>query len=175
MWKVGRSARRALATNKMRPFTLGCCFLLAIPMIAQQPEDPENDKRLGLWLDQTISAGLQENRSLELEFHQRLDEGAENLYEYFFQAGVAFRLRPWLTVLPSYRYQRYPGDPTIAFENRLILNVTMSTARGRWRPILRTLVEGGSPKAALLPLEYGFVRGWNTFCQFLWHARRSSS
>jgi hypothetical protein len=123
-----------------------CCFLLNIPAIAQQPEDPEDNQRLGLWLDQTISAGLQKNRSLELEFHQRFDEGAENLYEYFFQAGVAFRLRPWLTVLPSYRYQQFPGDPTVAFENRLLLNLTMSTARGRWRPIFRTLVEGRFPE-----------------------------
>ena len=113
--------------------------------MAQQPEDPENDHRLGLWLDQAVSSGLQRNRSLELEFHQRFDEGASNLYEYFFQGGVAFRLRPWLTLLPSYRYQRFPGDPTIAFENRVLLNLSLSIERDRWRPIFRSLVEGRFP------------------------------
>jgi hypothetical protein len=116
-------------------------------LIAEQPEDPENDHRLGLWLDQTVSALFERNTSLELEFHQRLDEGASNLYEYFIQAGVAFRLLPWLTILPSYRYQRYPGEPTIAFEHRLLVNLTLSTEKGKWRPILRTLIEGRFPES----------------------------
>jgi hypothetical protein len=126
-----------------------CCCLLAIPAIAQplQPQqDPENERRLGLWIDQPISVGLSENRSLEFEFHQRFDEGASNLFEYFFQGGIAFRLRPWLSLLPIYRYQRYPGDATTSYENRLLLNVTLSTALGRWRPILRTLTEGRFPQ-----------------------------
>ena len=68
-----------------------CSLILAVPAKAQQqpePEDPEDDKQIGLWLDQGISAGLSGNKSLELEFHERLDEGASNLYEYFVQAGV---------------------------------------------------------------------------------------
>jgi hypothetical protein len=133
--------------------------LLAVKVIAQQPEDPENDHGLGLWLDQTISAGLEGNRSLEFEFHQRFDEGASDLYEYFFQGGLAFRPQPSLTVLPSYRYQRYPGDPTIAFENRLLLNVTLSTARGRWRPIFRTLVEGRFPESRVASARLRFRPG----------------
>src|SRR5262249_14945614 len=70
---------------------------LAVPARAQQqqpPEDPEDEKKVGLWLDQGISADLSPERSLEFEFHQRFDEGASNLFEYFFQGGVAFRLRP---------------------------------------------------------------------------------
>jgi len=125
------------------------CFCgLVVPIRAQQqqpPEDPEDDTQIGLWLDQGISDGLSANKSLEIEFHQRFDEGASNLYEYFVQGGVALRLRPWLTVLPIYRYQRYPGNPTVAFENRLALNMTLSTSRGTWRPILRTLVEERFP------------------------------
>lgn len=58
---------------------------------------------------------------------------------------MAFRLRPWLTLIPIYRYQRYPGDPTTSFENRLLLNLTFSTTLG-WRPILRTLTEGRFPQ-----------------------------
>ena len=61
-----------------------CCCLLAVPATAQQ-QDPENEKGTGLWLDQTISAGLSPNSSLEFEFHQRFDQGASNLFEYFFQ------------------------------------------------------------------------------------------
>jgi hypothetical protein len=109
------------------------------------PEDPEDEKQVGLWLDQGISSDLSANRSLEVEFHERFDEGASNLFEYFFQGGVAFRLRPWITVIPIYRYQRFPGNPTIAYENRLQLNLTLSTSRGRWRPNLRTLIEGRFP------------------------------
>ena len=126
---------------------IGCC-ILAIPARAQQqpePEDPEDEKQIGLWLDQGISAGLSDNTSLEVEFHERLDQGGSNLYEYFVQGGVAFRPRPWLTVIPIYRYQRYPGNPTITYENRLQLNLTLSTSRGPWRFNLRTLIEGRFP------------------------------
>ena len=120
------------------------CLLLASARAQQQnePEDPENEKQIGLWLDQGISAGLSANKSLEMEFHERFDEGASNLFEYFVQGGVAFRLRPWLTVTPIYRYQRFPGNPAVDYENRLQLNLTLSTSRGLWRPNLRTLIEG---------------------------------
>lgn len=109
------------------------------------PEDPEDDKKLGLWLDQGISSGLTPSKSLEIEFHERYDEVISNLYEYFVQAGVAFRLRPWLTVIPIYRYQRFPGNPGVEYENRLQLNVTLSKSLGPWRPNFRTLIEGRFP------------------------------
>jgi hypothetical protein len=121
----------------------GC--VLAIPAGARQqeePEDPENEKQIGLWLDQGISTGLSANKSLDVEFHERFDDGASNLFEYFVQGGVAFRLRPWFTLTPIYRYQRFPGNPAIAYENRVQLNLTLSTSRGPWRPTLRTLIEG---------------------------------
>jgi hypothetical protein len=126
---------------------IGCC-ILAVPARAhqqQEPEDPEDDKQIGLWLDQGISAGLSGNKSLETEFHERFDEGASNLYEYFLQGGVGFRLRPWFTLIPIYRYQRYPGNPTVAYENRLLLNLTLSTSGAPWRYNLRTLIEGRFP------------------------------
>lgn len=107
-------------------------------------EDPEDNKRFGLWLDQGLSAPLWTNKSLEVEFHQRFDEGAVNLFEYFFQGGVAFRLRPWFMVLPIYRYQRFPLSTT-EYENRLLLNLTLSRPQGTWRPNLRTLIEGRFP------------------------------
>ena len=124
------------------------CTVLAATAGAQDqqtPEDPEDEKQVGLWLDQGISADLSPNKSLEFEIHERFDEGASNLFEYFFQGGVAFRLRPWLTVIPIYRYQRFPANPTIDYENRLQLNFTLSTSRGPWRPNLRTLIEGRFP------------------------------
>jgi len=128
--------------------TLLCCGGLAVSARAQQqqvPEDPEDEKQVGLWLDQGISSDLSVNRSLDFEVHERFDEGASNLFEYFFQGGVAFRLRPWITVIPIYRYQRFPGNPTVAYENRLQLNLTLSTSRGRGRPNFRTLIEGRFP------------------------------
>jgi hypothetical protein len=123
-----------------------CVCLLVVPVSAQQQEDPEDDKRLGVWLDQGVSAGLSPSRSLEFEVHERFDNEASDLYEYFFQGGMAFRLRPWLTLLPMYRYQRYPKDSTTAYENRLLLDTTLSTARGRWRPNLRIRTEGRFPQ-----------------------------
>ena len=102
-------------------------------------------KGIGLWLDQGISAGLSTNKSLEFEVHERFDKGVSNLYEYFFQGGVAFRLRPWLTVFPLYRYQRFQGNPATNYENRLLLNLILSTSRGNWRPSLRTLIEERFP------------------------------
>jgi hypothetical protein len=124
-----------------------CTCFLAIGAGAQQPTqpDPEDEKRFGLWLDQGISTPLSANKSLDLEFHERLDEGGSNLFEYFAQGGVAFRLKPWFTLTPIYRYQRFPGNPAISYENRLQLNLTLSTSRGRWRPVLRTLIEGRFP------------------------------
>jgi hypothetical protein len=126
-----------------------CSSLWAVPASAQQqqqkPEDPEDEKKIGLWLDQGISTGLSANKSLDLEFHERFDEGGSNLYEYFVQGGVAFHLRAWFTLIPIYRYQRYPGNPTIDYENRLQLNLTLSTSRGLWRATLRTLIEGRFP------------------------------
>jgi len=122
-----------------------CCVAAGRASAQQQPEDPEDEKQVGLWLDQGISAGLSPSKSLEIEFHERFDEGASNLFEYFVQGGVAFRMRPWLTVIPIYRYQRFPGNPAVAYENRLQLNVTVSTSRGPWRPNLRTLIEGRFP------------------------------
>jgi Protein of unknown function (DUF2490) len=121
-----------------------CSCLFAVPARAQQPqepEDPEDEKQIGLWLDQGISTGLAVNRSLDVEFHERFDEGGSNLYEYFVQGGVAFRVRPWITLIPIYRYQRFPGNPNITYENRLQFNVTLSKSWGPWQPILRTLIE----------------------------------
>jgi hypothetical protein len=92
-----------------------------------------------------MSVRLSSNRSLEFEVHERLDEGASNLFEYFGQGGVAFRLKEWLTLIPIYRYQVYPGNPTTSHENRLLLNLTLSTARRRWRPNFRLLTEGRFP------------------------------
>lgn len=137
------------------------CGLVGTVTAQQQPppEDPEDEKQVGLWLDQGISAGLSANKSLEVEFHERFDEGASNFFEYFVQGGVAFRLRPWLTVLPSYRYQRFPANPTIAYENRLLLNTTLSTSRGAWRPILRTLVEGRFPDSRIASARLRFRPG----------------
>jgi hypothetical protein len=120
---------------------LSCCGLIAPTIAQQEPQDPETEKQIGLWLDQGASVGLSPNKSLEIEFHQRFDDGASNLFDYFFQGGVAFRVRPWLMVLPIYRYERYPGNPTTAYENRLQLNLTLSTSRGPWRYNFRTLVE----------------------------------
>ena len=150
--------------HRRLPFLLAmlCCCVLAVPAKAQQqqaPEDPDDEKQVGLWLDQGISAGLSRNKSLEAEFHQRFDEGASNLFEYFFQGGVAFRPRPWLMVLPMYRYQRTPGNPTVAYENRLILNMTLSTSRGPWQPNFRTLIEGRFPEGLTASARLRFRPG----------------
>jgi hypothetical protein len=140
-----------------------CSCFLAIAARAQQqpePEDPEDEKQIGLWLDQGISTPLSNTKSLDIEFHERFDDGASNLYEYFVQGGVAFRLRPWFTLIPIYRYQRFPGNPAIMYENRLQLNLTLSTSRGPWKPILRTLIEGrfpdDRPASARLRFRPGF-------------------
>jgi Protein of unknown function (DUF2490) len=54
-------------------------------------------------------------------------------------------LRPWFTLIPIYRYQRFPGNPSISYENRLQLNLTLSKSYGPWRYNLRTLIEGRFP------------------------------
>jgi hypothetical protein len=124
------------------------CSCMAVRASAQRqqlPEDPEDDKQLGVWLDQGLSAGLSADKSLDVEVHERFDEGGSNLYEYFFQGGITFRLRPWFAVTPSYRYQRFPGNPKTEYENRLLLGSILSTSRGSWRPNFRLLIEGRFP------------------------------
>jgi hypothetical protein len=96
-------------------------------------------------LDQALSIGLSKRTSLEFEFHQRFDEGGTSLFEYFFQGGPGFRPKPWLLIVPIYRYQRYPADPYTPFEHRLLLNITVGKTKGRLRPIVRTLWEGRFP------------------------------
>jgi hypothetical protein len=139
---------------------LFCC--LAIPAIAQPllpQEDPENERKLGAWFDETISIGLSEQRSLEFAFHQRLDEGGTNLFVYFFTGGMEFRPRPWLAILPAYRYIRYPGDTFTSYENRLMLNVTLTATRGQWRPILRIRIEGRFPQNRIASARVRFRPG----------------
>ena len=133
--------------HKVLALVVVCCCVVTGRAKAQQqpPEDPEDDKKLGLWLDQGISSGLTPSKSLEIEFYERYDEIISNFYEYFVQGGIAFRVRPWLTVTPLYRYQRFPGNPAVAYENRLLLNVTMATSRGAWRPNLRIMPEERFP------------------------------
>ena len=121
--------------------------LVPASLHAQQrgPEDPEDDKKIGLWLDQGLSTPLSGKKSFDLEFRERFHEGGSSIYEYFVQGGLAFRPTPWLTVIPIYRYQRYPGNPAIMYENRLQLNVTLTTPPRRLRFNLRTLIEGRFP------------------------------
>ncbi len=139
---------------------LFCCVMTVQARAQQQPpEDPEDSKKLGLWLDQGISTGLTPSKSLEIEFYERYDEVISNLFEYFVQGGVAFRVRPWLTVTPMYRYQRFPANPTVAYENRLLLNVTVSYSRGAWRPNLRTIVEGRFPDNRIASARFRFRPG----------------
>jgi hypothetical protein len=122
-----------------------CWCMTADAQSHPPPEDPEDEKRLGLWLDQGISAGIFGKQSLELEFHERFDNRARDLFDYFAQAGLGFRPRRWLTIIPSYRYERFPGNPAVAYENRLLLNITLSKSRGRWLANLRTQTEGRFP------------------------------
>src|SRR5215469_18076863 len=142
-------------------FAVVCCCMTAGRVRAQQqpPEDPEDDKKLGLWLDQGISTGLTPSKSLEIEFHERYDEVISDFYEYFVQTGIAFRVRPWLTVTPLYRYQRFPGNHAVAYENRLLVNVTMATSRGAWRPNLRIMVEGRFPDNRSASARFRFRPG----------------
>jgi len=138
------SVRAFEACRTWRRLVLALCFC-ALVVVArgqqQLPEDPDDEKRFGLWLNQEVSAGLWKNKTLEADFQQKFDEGASNLFEYHFQGGMSFRVRPWFTVLPAYRYQR----TTDAYENRLLLNLTLSRPEGTWRPNFRTRIEGRIP------------------------------
>jgi len=149
----------AINIRRVILFAVLCCCMVTGRAQAQQPEDPEDDKKLGLWLDQGISSGLTPSKSLEIEFYERYDEAISNFYEYFVQGGIAFRVRPWLTVTPLYRYQRFPGNPTVAYENRLLLNVTMATSRGAWRPNLRIMIEGRLPDSRPASARFRFRPG----------------
>lgn len=145
------SVTRSSVNRLQNPFLIAAlcfCLLTAVAKAQQQPpQDPEDEKQIGLWLDQGVSTNLSADKSVETEFYERFDKGASNLFEYFVQGGVAFRLRPWITVIPMYRYQRFPGNPNVAYENRLLVNVTLGTSKGRWRPIFRTLMEGRFPES----------------------------
>ncbi len=65
------------------------------------------------------------------------------------QAGIGFRILPILSVMPAYRYQRFPGNPNLQYENRILLNITLSKSNGSLRPNLRTLFEGRFPEGRI--------------------------
>jgi Protein of unknown function (DUF2490) len=122
--------------------TLFCSCAIGVSAWAQQlPEDPEDEKQLGLWLDQGVYFGLSADKTLDVEAYERFNEGGANLFEYFFQGGVGFRLSPWFVVTPLYRYQRFPNNPNTTYENRLLLSTIVGRPQGKWRPNLRTIVE----------------------------------
>ena len=138
------------------------CVALSHAVRAQQPqppEDPEDEKRFGLWLDQGVSSPFSPNKSLEVEFHERFDEAVSNFYEYFVQAGPAFRLLPILSIMPAYRYQRFPGNASLEYENRILLNITLSKSKGPLRPNLRTLIEGRFPEGRVASARFRFRPG----------------
>jgi hypothetical protein len=72
---------------------------------------------------------------------------------------VAFRLLPILSVMPAYRYQRFPGNPDLDYENRIILNITLSKSKGPLRPGLRTLIEGRFPEGRIASARFRFRPG----------------
>jgi len=159
---IGGWFRTLLRAGPSSAVVLLCCCLPAIPVRAQPilpQEDPENERKLGAWYDETLSIGLSPNRSLEFAFHQRFDEGGTNLFAYFFTGGMEFRPRSWLAILPAYRYIRYPPDATTTHENRLMLTITTSVTRGRWRPILRTRIEGRIPENRIASARIRFRPG----------------
>src|ERR1700690_2117357 len=76
---VGSTFRRMAMRSTVLVLAVLCSCILAVPAKAQQqqePEDPENEKQVGLWLDQGISTNLSANKSLDVEFYERFDEGA---------------------------------------------------------------------------------------------------
>jgi len=70
-------------------------------------------------------------------------------------------VRPWLTMIPLYRYARFPGNSEVSYENRLLLNFTMSTSRGAWRPNLRTIIEGRFPDNRTASARFRFRPGFD--------------
>jgi hypothetical protein len=84
---VGRMTKRRIVC-----VLTACCFLAVSARAQQQqrPEDPEDEKQIGLWLDQGISTGLSSNKSLDIEFHERFDEGASNLCRSAVRGGLCW-------------------------------------------------------------------------------------
>lgn len=152
-----------LSTRCLAGFIAGIlCIAIAHSAGGQQqqpPEDPEDEKQFGVWLDQGVSSQFSSNKSLEAEFHERFDENVSSFYEYFLQAGVAFRLLPILSVMPAYRYQRFPGNTSLEYENRILLNITLSKSKGPLRPNLRTLIEGRFPENRIASARLRFRPG----------------
>jgi hypothetical protein len=143
-WSGGYSTYQVIVTLRtVLGFAVAvlCCCLLSIPAIAQQQpqQDPGNERRLGLRrpFAEQISG---------VRIPSTVGRGSLELLRVLLPGGIGFHLRRWLTLMPIYRYQRYPGDPATPYENRLLLNLTLSTTEGRLRRILRTLMEGRLPK-----------------------------
>jgi Protein of unknown function (DUF2490) len=153
-----------ITARRLTLFALATLFFaLTFSVRAQQqpaaPEDPEDEKQFGLWLDQGLSTPFSSNKSFDVELHERLDENAGRLFEYFVQTGVTFRLLPILSVAPFYRYQRFPGNPSVDYENRVLLNITLSKSKGSLRPNLRTLIEGRFPEGRVASARLRFRPG----------------
>ncbi len=140
-----------------------CSCFLAIPARAQQqpePEDPEDEKQ-----DRALagSGNLHSTFNKQISGSRIPSSGSTRAHptcsSISFKAASPFDCGRGSRLIPIYRYQRFPGNPKINYENRLQLNLTLSTARGQWRYNLRTLIEGRFPDDRAASARFRFRPG----------------
>lgn len=128
-------------------FFIVCLALFAWPAPAQDWDQE-------VWLDQRFSFSLSPKTFLRLRFLQGADENVSHLFDAYFELDMGFHVRPWLTLMPGFRYDRLDAfGQNSRFENRPQFALVLHTRAGRWRPNLRFLFEG-----RFLQGEPGFLR-----------------
>ena len=129
------------------PLFLACLVLLAQPASAQGW-----DKEF--WLDQRFSFSLSPKTFLMLRFSEKANQNVSRLFETYVELDVGFHAKPWLTVMPGFfHFRTDPFQSNARFENRPQLAILLHTRRGRWRPNLRSTLEG-----RFLQDDPGFLR-----------------
>lgn len=115
--------------------------LLFLALVAQNTAAQNRDNEL--WLTETFSFGLSPKTRLDFRLEQRVNENVSNLLQAFVETGISFQARPWLNLVPGFRFVRHEPFKTEArFENRPQLDVLMHRRWSSWRAELRTRFEG---------------------------------
>ena len=114
-------------------------LILAIAPAGAIGQDSDQE----MWLDQAFTFRLNRKTSLRLLAFERFDKNITDLFISDIQVGVGYQALPWLAVTPSYGHAwNNTSNANASYENRTAAEIIVGTIVNRWRPVVRTHLEG---------------------------------
>lgn len=107
---------------------------------AQSPPPPRDDRQI--WNETLIIKPLGPKRDLIFIGILRLGQGAKRPVEERAGIGLAFKVTPHLTIMPTYHHVEFQPFPNrYIHEERLVLNITGKASLGKFNFTDRNLLE----------------------------------